>query len=120
MGVVLAILICLYTYIVGCVYSMFYLHRMHTLKYIYHAYVFGVGYPHPYRIELQTIERRKHHKKHPQQRAKRCCVIKRLSSLFGRETEVVVVALKTKSCLSKASSFCLAETTAGVVQKVQT
>ena len=42
------------------------------------------------------------------------------ASLFGREAEVSVGALKTKSCLSKASSFCLAETLAGVAQKVQT
>ena len=42
------------------------------------------------------------------------------ASLFGREAEVSVGALKTKSCLSEASSFCLAETLAGVAQKVQT
>jgi hypothetical protein len=40
--------------------------------------------------------------------------------LFWREMEEVVGALKTKSCLSEASSFCLAETLAGVAQKVQT
>ena len=42
------------------------------------------------------------------------------ASLFGREAEVSVGALKTKSCLSEASSFCLAETLTGVAQKVQT
>ena len=42
------------------------------------------------------------------------------ASLFEREAEVLFGALKTKSCLSKASSFCLAEKSAGVVQKVQT
>ena len=56
------------------------------------------------------------------QRAKRCCEKKHKgpASLFGREVEVSVGALKTKSCLSEASSFCLAETLAGVAQKVQT
>ena len=42
------------------------------------------------------------------------------ASLFEREAEVRVGALKTKSCLSGASSFCLAETLAEVAQKVQT
>ena len=42
------------------------------------------------------------------------------ASLFEREAEVLFGALKTKSCLSEASSFCLAEKSAGVVQKVQT
>ena len=42
------------------------------------------------------------------------------ASLFGREAEVSVGALKTKSCLSEASSFCLAEKSAGVGKKVQT
>ena len=56
------------------------------------------------------------------QRAKRCCKKKRKgpASLFGREAEVSVGALKTKSCLSEASSFCLAEKSAGVGKKVQT
>ena len=31
------------------------------------------------------------------------------ASLFCREAEVLFGALKTKSCLSEASSFCLAE-----------
>ena len=55
-------------------------------------------------------------------RAKRCCPKKHQgpSSLFGREAQVSVGALKTKSCLSEASSFCLAETLAGVAYKVQT
>ena len=39
--------------------------------------------------------------------------------LFWREMEEVVVALKTKSCLSEASSFCLAETAEGIAKKVQ-
>jgi len=42
------------------------------------------------------------------------------ASLFGREAEVLFGALKTKSCLSEASSFCLAKKSAGVAQKVQT
>ena len=42
------------------------------------------------------------------------------ASLFGREAEVSVGALKTKSCLSVASSFCLAEKSAGVGKKMQT
>ena len=56
------------------------------------------------------------------QRAKRCCVKKDKgpASLFGREAEVLFGALKTKSCLSEASSFCLAKKSAGVAQKVQT
>ena len=41
------------------------------------------------------------------------------ASLFGREAEVSVGALKTKSCLSEASSFCLAEKSTGVGKKVQ-
>ena len=41
------------------------------------------------------------------------------ASLFGREAEVRVGALKTKSCLSEASSFCLAQKSAGVGKKVQ-
>ena len=39
--------------------------------------------------------------------------------LFWREMEEVVAALKTKSCLSEASSFCLAETAEGIAKKVQ-
>ena len=39
--------------------------------------------------------------------------------LFWREMEEVVVALKTKSCLSETSSFCLAETAEGIAKKVQ-
>ena len=39
--------------------------------------------------------------------------------LFWREMEEVVGALKTKSCLSEASSFCLAETAEGIAKKVQ-
>ena len=39
--------------------------------------------------------------------------------LFWREMEEVVVALKTKSCLSEASSFCLAETADRIAKKVQ-
>ena len=39
--------------------------------------------------------------------------------LFGREMEEVVAALKPKSCLSEASSFCLAETAEGKAKKVQ-
>jgi len=42
------------------------------------------------------------------------------ASLFEREAEVLFGALKTKSCLSEASSFCLAQKSAGVAQKVQT
>ena len=42
------------------------------------------------------------------------------ASLFERKAEVLFGALKTKSCLSEASSFCLAEKSAGVAQKVQT
>ena len=42
------------------------------------------------------------------------------ASLFEREAEVLFGALKTKSCLSVASSFCLVEKSAGVAQKVQT
>ena len=42
------------------------------------------------------------------------------ASLIGREAEVSVGALKTQSCLSEASSVCLAETLTGVAQKVQT
>jgi len=42
------------------------------------------------------------------------------ASLFEREAEVLFGALKTKSCLSVASSFCLAKKSAGVAQKVQT
>ena len=42
------------------------------------------------------------------------------ASLFEREAEVLFGALKTKSCLSEASSFCLVEKSAGVAQKVQT
>ena len=42
------------------------------------------------------------------------------ASLFERKAEVLFGALKTKSCLSEASSFCLAQKSAGVVQKVQT
>ena len=38
---------------------------------------------------------------------------------FCREAEVLYGALKTKSCLSEASSFCLAEKSAGVGKKVQ-
>ena len=41
------------------------------------------------------------------------------ASLFEREAEVLFGALRTKSCLSEASSFCSAEKSAGVVQKVQ-
>ena len=40
------------------------------------------------------------------------------ASLFEREAEVLFEALKTKSCLSVASSFCLAKKSAGVAQKV--
>ena len=39
--------------------------------------------------------------------------------LFWREMEEVVAALKTKSCLSETSSFCLAETAEGIAKKVQ-
>ena len=39
------------------------------------------------------------------------------SSFFYREAEVLFGALKTKSCLSVASSFCLAEKRAGVGKK---
>ena len=54
-------------------------------------------------------------------RAKRCCKNDQgPASLFYREAEVLFGALKTKSCLSEASSFCLAQKSAGVVQKVQT
>ena len=42
------------------------------------------------------------------------------ASLFERQAEGLFGALKTKSCLSEASSFCLAQKSAGVVQKVQT
>ena len=42
------------------------------------------------------------------------------SSFFYREAEVLFGALKTKSCLSVASSFCLAEKSAGVGKKMQT
>ena len=42
------------------------------------------------------------------------------SSFFCREAEVLFGTLKTKSCLSVASSFCLVEKSAGVAQKVQT
>ena len=42
------------------------------------------------------------------------------ASLFEREAEVLFGALRTKSCLSEASSFCSAEKSAGVAQKVQT
>ena len=42
------------------------------------------------------------------------------ASFFCREAEVLFVALKTKSCLSEASSFCLAEKSAGVGKKMQT
>ena len=42
------------------------------------------------------------------------------ASLFEREAEVLFGTLKTKICLSVASSFCLAEKSAGVAQKVQT
>ena len=42
------------------------------------------------------------------------------ASLFERKAEVLFGALKTKSCLSEASSFCLAEKSAVVAQKVQT
>ena len=42
------------------------------------------------------------------------------ASLFCRKAEVLFGALKTKSCLSEASSFCLAEKSAGVGKKVQT
>ena len=57
-----------------------------------------------------------------EQRAKRCCVKKDKgpASLFCREAEVLFGALKTKSCLSGASSFCLVEKSAGVGKKVQT
>ena len=41
------------------------------------------------------------------------------ASLFEREAEVLFGALRTKSCLSEASSFCSAEKSAGVAQKVQ-
>ena len=41
------------------------------------------------------------------------------ASLFCREAEVLFGALKTKSCLSVASSFCLAQKSAGVGKKVQ-
>ena len=41
------------------------------------------------------------------------------ASLFEREAEVLFGALKTKSCLSEASSFCLAEKSTGVGKKVQ-
>ena len=41
------------------------------------------------------------------------------ASLFCREAEVLFGALKTKSCLSEASSFCLAEKSTGVGKKVQ-
>ena len=43
----------------------------------------------------------------------------RVASLFCREAEVLYGALKTKSCLSEASSFCLAEKSTGVGKKVQ-
>ena len=42
------------------------------------------------------------------------------ASFFCREAEVLLGALKTKSCLSVASSFCLAEKSAGVGKKMQT
>jgi len=42
------------------------------------------------------------------------------ASLFEREAEVLFGALKTKSCLSEASSFCLAEKSTGVGKKMQT
>ena len=42
------------------------------------------------------------------------------ASLFERDAEVLFGALRTKSCLSEASSFCSAEKSAGVAQKVQT
>ena len=70
-----------------------------------------------------TFQRAKQKKENlTPQRAKRCCVKKDKgpASLFGREAEVLFGALKTKSCLSEASSFCLAEKSAGVAQKVQT
>ena len=41
------------------------------------------------------------------------------ASFFCREAEVLFGALKTKSCLSEASSFCLAETAEGIAKKVQ-
>ena len=41
------------------------------------------------------------------------------ASLFEREAEVLFGALRTKSCLSEASSFCSAEKSTGVAQKVQ-
>jgi len=41
------------------------------------------------------------------------------ASFFEREAKVFFVALKTKSCLSEASSFCLAQKSTGVVQKMQ-
>ena len=40
------------------------------------------------------------------------------ASLFCREAEVLFGALKTKSCLSEASSFCLAEKSTVVGKKV--
>ena len=42
------------------------------------------------------------------------------ASFFCREAEVLFGALKTKSCLSEASSFCLVEKSAGVGKKMQT
>jgi hypothetical protein len=43
----------------------------------------------------------------------------RLASFFWREAEVLFGALKRKSCLSVASSFSLAEKSAGVAKKMQ-
>ena len=42
------------------------------------------------------------------------------SSFFCREAEVLFGTLKTKSCLSVASSFCLVEKSTGVGKKMQT
>jgi hypothetical protein len=42
-----------------------------------------------------------------------------LASFFWREAEVLFGALKRKSCLSVASSFSLAEKSAGVAKKMQ-
>ena len=41
------------------------------------------------------------------------------ASFFCREAEVLFGTLKTKSCLSEASSFCLVEKSAGVGKKMQ-
>ena len=64
--------------------------------------------------------------KHILQRAERCCLFlspqkhQGPASFFCRKAQVFFGALKTKSCLSEASSFCLAEKSTGVGKKMQT